>query len=55
MWRWAGRLTLLARQLIKLEVDVQVIASSGIGILANDSSLWSDTESKVWARKAPEQ
>ena len=46
IWRRAGRLGLLAKSLFKLEVDVGILAATGIGILANDASVWPDAESR---------
>ena len=43
---------LLAKSLFKLEVDVGILAATGIGILANDASVWPDAESRDWAARA---
>ena len=55
VWRRAGRLALLAKQLLRLEVNSWSLAATGIGILANDSSVWPDTDSKDWARRAADK
>ena len=51
-WRREGRLSMLAKGLLKLDIDAALLASTGIGILANDASVWPTLESREWARAA---
>ena len=55
VWRRHGKLALAAKGLLRLEVDVPTLLSSGIGVLASDPTVWPDSASKDWAKRAADK